>query len=256
MTTFTSNLTPPPDPDELPEPRHHGRVATVGLVLLGALGLVAMGLLLDYRAEVRFDRNAGRITELDREGTESTNARIEAMDHRTTTMDERLGRVGDRLGKAEAEVVELHALIADLNERLAAAEAQAAEARRLAKARPVSTSTRARSSSVSAAASSSPVPMATGGSWAALAACESTGDNDGAAPHRIDPRAVSSTGKYRGAFQWSMSTWQAAGGTGDPVDASYEVELARAQAWAARSDVNARTQWPTCWPMVMGNTPT
>lgn len=256
MTTLTSNLTPPPDPDELPEPRRHGRAAAAGLILLGALGLLAMGLVLDARAEGRYERNAGNIAELDREGTKSTNVRLDALASHAGAADGRLDRLADRLTAAEAEVVELHAIVADLNERLAAAEAQAAEARRLAQARPVSTSTRARSSSVSAAASSSPVPMATGGSWAALAACESTGDNDGAAPHRIDPRAVSSTGKYRGAFQWSTSTWQAAGGTGDPVDASYEAELALAQRWAGRSDVNARTQWPTCWPMVMGNTPT
>lgn len=39
-----------------------------------------------------------------------------------------------------------------------------------------------------------------------------------------NPRAVSKTGKYRGAFQFSMETYHAIGGVGDPIDAPYEVQ--------------------------------
>jgi peptidoglycan hydrolase-like protein with peptidoglycan-binding domain len=43
-----------------------------------------------------------------------------------------------------------------------------------------------------------------------IAQCESGGN----------PRAVSRSGKYRGKFQFDQATWEAAGGTGDPIDAS------------------------------------
>jgi peptidoglycan hydrolase-like protein with peptidoglycan-binding domain len=43
-----------------------------------------------------------------------------------------------------------------------------------------------------------------------IAKCESGGN----------PRAVSRSGKYRGKFQFDQATWEAAGGTGDPIDAS------------------------------------
>lgn len=93
-----------------------------------------------------------------------------------------------------------------------------------------------------------------GDAWLAMAACESTGDDDGVAPHRIDKRATSPGGRYGGALQWDLTadppTWQQAGGTGDPRDATLDEELARGAAWAARTDIDAAGQWPTCWPAV------
>ena len=69
--------------------------------------------------------------------------------------------------------------------------------------------------------------------WGALARCESGGI----------PRAVSSTGKYRGAFQFSLGTWQSLGYAGDPIDHSYDVQLQAAQKLQARSGWG---QWPSC----------
>lgn len=43
-----------------------------------------------------------------------------------------------------------------------------------------------------------------------IAKCESGGN----------PRAVSRNGKYRGKFQFDQATWESAGGSGDPIDAS------------------------------------
>jgi peptidoglycan hydrolase-like protein with peptidoglycan-binding domain len=43
-----------------------------------------------------------------------------------------------------------------------------------------------------------------------IAQCESGGN----------PRAVSRSGKYRGKFQFDQATWESAGGSGDPIDAS------------------------------------
>lgn len=108
------------------------------------------------------------------------------------------------------------------------------------------------------ASPSAPQPAAapTPERWLALAACESTGDDDGKAPHVIDVGATSkTTPTYYGPLQESRSTNLAAGGDGDPRDDPLDVTLARGQAWAARPDIDGRGQWPTCWPKVMGDEP-
>ncbi len=74
---------------------------------------------------------------------------------------------------------------------------------------------------------------APGGSWGAVAKCESGGN----------PRAVSSTGKYRGLYQFSRETWASVGGSGDPAAASAAEQTARAQKLLARSGAG---QWPKC----------
>ena len=80
-------------------------------------------------------------------------------------------------------------------------------------------------------ASSGSVPTTSDGlNWAALAECESGGR----------PDAVSSTGKYRGLYQFSTSTWQSVGGTGDPAAASPEEQTMRAQMLYERSGAG---QW-------------
>ena len=72
-----------------------------------------------------------------------------------------------------------------------------------------------------------------GGNWAAVAKCESGGN----------PGAVSSTGKYRGLYQFSTETWRSVGGSGDPAAASPAEQTRRAQALLERSGAG---QWPTC----------
>jgi uncharacterized protein YabE (DUF348 family) len=76
---------------------------------------------------------------------------------------------------------------------------------------------------------------AAGLNWGALAACESGG--------RVN--AVSASGTYHGLYQFSVSTWQAVGGTGLPSEASAEEQTARAQALYNRSGAG---QWPHCGP--------
>jgi resuscitation-promoting factor RpfB len=78
-------------------------------------------------------------------------------------------------------------------------------------------------------------PSADGLNWAALAKCESGGR----------PNAVSSTGAYRGLYQFSMSTWAAVGGSGDPAAASPDEQTYRAQILYQRSGAG---QWPHCGP--------
>jgi hypothetical protein len=69
--------------------------------------------------------------------------------------------------------------------------------------------------------------------WWQLALCESGGRQD----------AYNPAGPYYSYFQWSMPTWRAAGGEGDPRTASYETQRALAIAWQART---SWAQWPAC----------
>jgi hypothetical protein len=77
------------------------------------------------------------------------------------------------------------------------------------------------------------IPSSGGLNWAALAKCESGGN----------PRSVDSSGTYYGLYQFSISTWQAVGGSGKPSDASAAEQTQRAQILYNRS---GRSQWPVC----------
>ncbi|QAY64640.1 DUF348 domain-containing protein [Xylanimonas allomyrinae] len=78
-----------------------------------------------------------------------------------------------------------------------------------------------------------PAAAVTGDVWAALAQCESGGRAD----------AVSANGLYHGLYQFTVSTWQAVGGSGLPSQASPEEQTQRAQALQTRSGWG---QWPAC----------
>ena len=97
------------------------------------------------------------------------------------------------------------------------------------------------------AAASEPVRAAPSDPFSALAACESTGDRDGVEPHNINPSAVNPTGKYRGAFQFDIPTWESVGGTGDPAAHSYAEQLERARLLQAR---RGWAPWPHCSQML------
>lgn len=68
--------------------------------------------------------------------------------------------------------------------------------------------------------------------WAALRRCESGGNY----ANKRNPT-------YRGAYQFSRSTWRSVGGTGDPADAPPAEQDMRAAMLLARS---GRGQWPVC----------
>jgi hypothetical protein len=68
---------------------------------------------------------------------------------------------------------------------------------------------------------------------AKIAQCESGGD----------PTAVSSSGQYRGKYQFDRQTWRANGGTGDPAAASEATQdRVAAKLFAARGTA----PWPVC----------
>jgi hypothetical protein len=67
----------------------------------------------------------------------------------------------------------------------------------------------------------------------AIAACES-GHN---------PRAISASGTYRGLFQFDGSAWNAAGGSGDPAQATVAEQYLRAAITYTRRGAQP---WPVC----------
>jgi peptidoglycan hydrolase-like protein with peptidoglycan-binding domain len=80
-------------------------------------------------------------------------------------------------------------------------------------------------------------PAATGGGSAAtlarIASCESGGN----------PGAVSSSGQYRGKYQFSRATWRELGGKGDPANAAESVQDAMAAKLLAQ---RGTSPWPVC----------
>lgn len=60
-----------------------------------------------------------------------------------------------------------------------------------------------------------------------------------------NPATDTGNGFY-GAFQFVLSSWHAAGGTGSPVEHSYAEQKAVAMRWASMT--NPASQWPRCWP--------
>jgi hypothetical protein len=80
-------------------------------------------------------------------------------------------------------------------------------------------------------------PAATGSGTSAtlarIARCESGGD----------PTAISSSGRYRGKYQFSRVTWRELGGSGDPAAAPESVQDAMAAKLLAR---RGTSPWPVC----------
>lgn len=71
------------------------------------------------------------------------------------------------------------------------------------------------------------------GTLESIAACESGGD----------PGAISSTGTYRGKYQFDHSTWASVGGSGDPAAAPEAEQDYRAALLYSRA---GSSPWPVC----------
>jgi hypothetical protein len=90
-----------------------------------------------------------------------------------------------------------------------------------------------------AATDTTPPPSATAPSGSAnatlerIAQCESGGN----------PRAISADGQYRGKYQFDRATWERAGGTGDPAEAS---EAEQDRVAASLLDERGTSPWPNC----------
>jgi peptidoglycan hydrolase-like protein with peptidoglycan-binding domain len=68
---------------------------------------------------------------------------------------------------------------------------------------------------------------------ARIAQCESGGD----------PTAISSSGRFRGKYQFTRATWRSMGGTGDPAKAS---EAEQDQRALALYQARGTAPWPVC----------
>jgi hypothetical protein len=83
-----------------------------------------------------------------------------------------------------------------------------------------------------------PMALATGTAnadsvdWDAIAACESGGN-----------WSINTGNGYYGGLQFTMSTWQANGGTGSPHNASREEQIRVAENVLASQGIGA---WPSC----------
>jgi hypothetical protein len=121
--------------------------------------------------------------------------------------------------QAKLEIANLEFFYASIDLKAAEQEYQAAR-------------TRERIASARAAA---PALSASGGEdgWARLRNCESGGNY----------QAVSSSGKYRGAYQFDQRTWESVGGEGDPAAAPPEEQDLRARILYSRS---GSRPWPHC----------
>jgi hypothetical protein len=78
-----------------------------------------------------------------------------------------------------------------------------------------------------------PEPIAVPAHLQAIAECESGGD----------PTAIGGGGLYRGKYQFSVATWQAVGGTGDPAAAPEAEQDRRA---IILYNTSGPGQWPAC----------
>lgn len=78
----------------------------------------------------------------------------------------------------------------------------------------------------------SAAPVAGGSVWDQLAQCEAGGN-----------WATNTGNGYYGGLQFSLSSWQAVGGSGLPSDASREEQIARGEMLLARQGWGA---WPAC----------
>ncbi len=88
------------------------------------------------------------------------------------------------------------------------------------------------------------------GSGQSSGSSDSTSSSSGAPPASIaacesgnDPSAVSSSGQYRGKWQFDRQTWASVGGSGDPAAASESEQDRRAGILYAQ---RGSSPWPVC----------
>lgn len=177
-------------------------------------------------------------------------------------LSDRIELLEREIAEAEIALIQANAVEADAERALGAAQSTAAEQQRAADEAAARESASAQASTASQssitpatepqapAPSTAPVeptppaqpavnlPEAPAGGpteaqWAQLRQCESSGNY----------QIVSASGRYRGAYQFSVATWQTVGGTGDPAAASPAEQDLRAKILYSRSGWRA---WPHC----------
>jgi len=161
---------------------------------------------------------------------------------RLVALGERIDRIDREIDAARSDLAQASALEADAERGVSEARRAHAVARVRAAAKPASTTTTATARPaavrrVAPAPRPTPPAVASDGpsdaQWARLRECESGGDYT----------AVSASGRYRGAYQFDLRTWQSVGGSGDPAAAPpAEQDLRARLLYEARGS----RAWPHC----------
>ncbi len=174
----------------------------------------------------------------------------EENDPKVVALAERLHSITRELNDARSDLLQAEAQEADAELGLAAAreqEQQAAAAQLAAAnttAKAAKASTKSSKSTKTAPAAAAPAPAVTGdgidAAWARLRNCESGGNY----------QVVSSSGRYRGAYQFNQSTWDSVAATVlpeyvgvDPAAAPPQVQDTMAQTLYAQ---RGSRPWPHC----------
>jgi exonuclease VII small subunit len=172
--------------------------------------------------------NSGRLLEMSQ--ISDTIWRAALIDGQTDLTVESAKKYAQLLGGADAAVRELvtrldqnHAKLEQaMADRYQASVEEKASEQQLAAAR-------ARVANAFVAASDGSLSDA----WARLRNCESSGNY----------QAVSPSGRYRGAYQFDLRTWEGVGGEGDPIDAPPAEQDMRARMLYER---RGPSPWPVC----------
>ena len=177
--------------------------------------------------------NAGLLSLLDVEGAADLSRRKHLLDTITEPLDETSGRLRAKESHADADLLRLVGRIEDLRAQietyghtLSGMEIADAEARSwlmIADAW----------DRAEHAIAEGRYGVAPAEKWEALRDCEST-DNY---------QAISPSGRYRGAYQFDLPTWETVGGAGDPALAPPLEQDARARELYAK---RGHQPWPVC----------
>jgi hypothetical protein len=222
---------------QLTEARQSMRDRAVEAFVAGGDGAQLLALLGTDRVEDASARSAILLNQADAavEAAALFQRLKEENDPQVVALATSVSDVERRIDEATSDVLQAAALEADAERALANARATAAAGTAASRATaPTATTPPAPAPRPKVVAR----PSTTGDAamdraWARLVECESGGDYT----------IVSSTGRYRGAYQFDQRTWESVGGTGDPAAAPPAEQDLRARILYERRGARA---WPHC----------
>jgi peptidoglycan hydrolase CwlO-like protein len=199
----------------------------------------------DSRIVAQLRETKGRLAALEAELEQDRGRVARTVAERADRLGDLEGLIGDRRAVLDDAQAELAALIAAEEQRrdraaaqaraeraVAAAEEEAEQALRR-RAAPAPADPAPATSAAPAGAPEVSAPADVAAHLERIAQCESGGN----------PRAVSSSGLYRGKYQFAVSTWEGLGGVGDPAAAPEAEQDRLAALLYARS---GPAPWPVC----------
>ncbi len=196
-----------------------------------------------YRIREELAQNDGAIVE----GLIETAADLRAL--RADLARERSARAA-ALAESDARLAELQGLVRERRSVLSRARAALVAAQAADRARRLAADQRRREEAAARGRVTPPAPAPAPSAPSSPAASSGASESVKAHLARIaqcesggNPKAVSSSGLYRGKYQFDIATWQAVGGSGDPIDASEAEQDLRAGILYER---RGPAPWPIC----------